>query len=86
MENKRKKFSPEQKVNLLRLHLIEKEPVSNICDRHGLAPNVFYQWQKMFFENGAAAFTQSGARCTNNNVKELERQTTLSVAECTIEV
>ena len=32
MANKRKKFSPEEKVRLLRLHLIEKEPVSDICD------------------------------------------------------
>ena len=54
MANKRKKFSPEQKVRLLRLHLIEKEPVSDICDRNGLNPNVFYRWQKIFFENGAA--------------------------------
>ncbi len=73
MANKRKKFSPEQKVKLLRLHLIEKEPVSDICDRHGLAPNVFYRWQKMFFENGAAAFAQSDVRGTDNGVKKLER-------------
>ena len=34
MANKCKRFSPEGKVRLLRLHLIEKEPVSDICDRH----------------------------------------------------
>ena len=60
MANKRKKFSPEEKVSLLRLHLIEKEPVSDICDRNGLNPNVFYRWQKIFFENGTAAFAQTG--------------------------
>ena len=60
MANKRKKFSPEEKVRLLRLHLIEKEPVSDICDRHRLNPNVFYRWQKIFFENGTAAFAQAG--------------------------
>ncbi|RKY25359.1 MAG: hypothetical protein DRP83_06335 [Planctomycetota bacterium] len=49
MSTTRKNFSPEQKVRLLRLHLIEKEPVSDICDRHGLNPNVFYRWQKLFF-------------------------------------
>ncbi len=35
MANKGKKFSPDEKVRLLRLHLIEKEPVSDIRDRHG---------------------------------------------------
>ena len=74
MANKRKKFSPEEKVRLLRLHLIEKEPVSDICDRHGLNPNVFYRWQKIFFENGATAFAQTGTGRKNSNAKKLERQ------------
>jgi len=39
MANKRKKFSPEEKVRLLRLHLVEKVPVSDICDQHGLNPS-----------------------------------------------
>ncbi len=40
MANKRKKYSAEEKVRLLRLHLLEKELVSDICDRHELKPNV----------------------------------------------
>lgn len=74
MSTKRKKFSPEQKVKLLRLHLIEKEPVSDICDRYGLNPTVFYRWQKLFFENGAVAFAQSGKGVADKGVKKLERQ------------
>ena len=74
MANKRKKFSPEEKVRLLRLHLIEKEPVSDICDRHGLNPNVFYRWQKIFFENGAAAFAQTGTGRKNGHSKTLENK------------
>ncbi len=74
MANKRKKFSPEEKVRLLRLHLIEKEPVSDICDRHGLNPNVFYRWQKIFFENGTAAFAQAGTGRKDSSAKKLERQ------------
>jgi transposase-like protein len=74
MAKKRKKFSSEEKVRLLRLHLIEKEPVSDICDRHGLNPNVFYRWQKLFFENGAAAFAQVGTGRKDSGDKKLERQ------------
>ena len=68
-----KKFSPEEKVRLLRLHLIEKEPVSDICDRHGLNPNMFYRWQKQFFENGAVAFANERK---GNQTKKLERKNT----------
>ena len=74
MANKRKKFSPEEKVRLLRLHLVEKEPVSDICDRHSLNPNVFYRWQKIFFENGAITFNQTGTGRKDSHAKKLERQ------------
>ena len=74
MSSKRKKYSAEAKVRLLRLHLIEKEPVSDICDRHGLNPNVFYRWQKLFFENGAAAFNQAGNGRKDIQAKRLEEK------------
>ena len=38
--------------------MLEKEPVSNLCDEVELQPTVFYRWQKEFFENGASAFEQ----------------------------
>jgi transposase-like protein len=74
MAKKYKKFSPEEKVRLLRLHLIEKEPVSDICDRHGINPNNFYNWQKVFFENGAAAFAQNGNGRKDSHSKILENR------------
>ena len=52
----RRRFTAEQKVAILKEHLVDKVPVSQVCDRHGLNPTGFYRWQKEFFENGAAAF------------------------------
>jgi transposase-like protein len=62
MARQRRHFTPEQKVALLRLHLLEKKPVSDICQEHDLNVNLFYLWQKQFFENGAAAFANPGKR------------------------
>ena len=59
---KNKKFSGEQKVSILRKHLVEKEPVSKVCDEYGIQPTVFYRWQKEFFENGASAFEKSNTK------------------------
>lgn len=56
MRKSRKRYTPQEKVAVLRRHLIEKEPVSKLCDELKLQPTVFYRWQKEFFENGAAAF------------------------------
>ena len=74
MAKKRKRFSAEEKVRLLRLHLIEKQPVSEVCDDNGLNPNVFYRWQKQFFESGAAAFDLARNGRKDGKVKKLERQ------------
>jgi len=52
----RKNFTPEQKVAIVRRHLLEKVPVSDLCDELGIQPTQYYQWQKQFFENGAGAF------------------------------
>ena len=61
MKKQRKHYTPEEKVAILRRHLLEKEPISKLCDELGLQPTVFYRWQKEFFENGAAAFQAKGA-------------------------
>jgi transposase len=56
MANKRRQFSAAEKVVILRRHLLDQVPVSDLCDELGLNPNVFYRWQKEFFEHGTAAF------------------------------
>ena len=56
MAKKRKNYTDEEKVVILRRHLLEKVAVSDLCDEYQLNPNVFYHWQKQFFENGTAAF------------------------------
>jgi transposase len=53
---KRRQFSPEQKMAILRRHLLEDVPVSDLCDEYQLQPTVFYAWQKQLFENGGVVF------------------------------
>ena len=66
MKQKRKNYSPEEKVRIVRLHLLEGKPVSDLCEEHGIHPTLFYQWQKQLFEKGTAAFTpQSPSRVVN---------------------
>src|ERR1700738_3597077 len=70
MKKKRRHHSAEQKVTILRRHLLEKVPISDLCEEFGLQPTVFYRWQKEFFENGAAAFQHKGR---SNQPAEQER-------------
>ena len=66
----RKHYSSAEKVALLRRHLVEKVPVSDLCEEHDLNVNVFYNWQKQFFENGVAAFERSGKSRHSEDAKD----------------
>src|ERR1700691_4316328 len=73
-QNGRRHFSPEDKMKMLRLHLLEGVPISEVCERHQIIPTQFYQWQKTFFENGAAAFAKTaGARVTSQAEQKMAR-------------
>src|SRR5579884_2413626 len=53
MENHDKRqYTAEEKVAILRRHLIEKVTVPDLCDEYHLHPSVFYRWLKQFFETG----------------------------------
>ena len=52
----RRHFSGPEKVAVLKRHLVDKIPVSDLCDELDIYPNQFYGWLKEFFENGHAAF------------------------------
>ena len=62
MVKHRKHYTPEEKVSILRRHLVEKVPVSDLCQEQKLQPTVFYRWLKEFFENGATAFQRDSDR------------------------
>ena len=69
MKKERKHYTAEEKVAILLRHLVEQVPVSELCDKLGLQPTVFYRWQKEFFENGAVAF-QRKARANQGAEQE----------------
>ena len=62
MKKKRKRYTPQEKVAIMKRHPMDNIPVSDLCDEHELHPNVFYRWQNQFFEGGAAAFEQESSR------------------------
>ena len=76
--SQRKQFLPEQKVAMIRRHLIENVPVSDLCDEFKIHATQYYNWQKQFFENGESAFarrpnTANLKRQQNSQDKKIER-------------
>lgn len=73
MSRTRKNYTPEEKVAILKRHLVERVPVSDLCDELGLSPTLFYGWQKQLFENGAAAFQKTGRRQADRRDQRIEK-------------
>ena len=78
MAKERRRFEAAEKVKIIREHLLDGKPLSEVCEKHGIAPTQFYQWQKTFFENGTAAFEPKKAAVREyeleNKLKQLDKK------------
>lgn len=75
-KRERRNFTPQEKVAILKKHLVDKVPVSQVCEEYQIQSTIFYQWLKRFFENGTAAFEkpEKVSDGQQRRVEELERK------------
>jgi transposase-like protein len=74
---KRRYLTPEQKIAILKAHLVDKKTVSDLCDEHGIQPSQFYRWQQEFFERGKLVFenhTEKPSTALERKVTALEEK------------
>mgnify|MGYP000277124370 CR=1 FL=1 len=71
----RRNFNPSEKVKIVKEHLLEKVPVSELCEREDIKPNQFYDWQKKLFSNGERAFEAENRRKEKKLEDELLKKT-----------
>jgi transposase len=62
MSAPRRRFGTDQKAIILKRYLVDKVPISDLCDEYGIKPNQVYTWQKALFEHAEAAFQEAGGR------------------------
>lgn len=77
MARSRKRYSSQEKAAILREHLIDHAPVSDLCDKHGIQPTLFYTWQRALFENLPSLFergARSSAKQSNGQVEKLQKK------------
>ncbi len=72
MSNSKRKFTAEQKVRILREHLENQVPVSTICKRYHLHPNVFYRWKKQLFEGALESFSSKQRKSSEVQISLLQ--------------
>jgi transposase len=67
----RRHFTTEQKVEILRRHMVDKVPASDLCNELGIQPSVFYQWQRQVHDNLAGALTTPTTTGPSRREKDL---------------
>jgi len=70
--SKRKHLTPEQKVAIVRRHLLENVPVSDLCDEYGIHPTQYYAWQKQLFENGSSGFERRANKANQRRTQDAQ--------------
>lgn len=70
MTRSRRQFTANEKAAVVRRHLVDKVPVSDLCDELGLQPTQIYTWQKLLFENAALAFLKPGKQDRQQDLKD----------------
>jgi len=66
----RRHFTGQEKVAILRRHLVDKVAVSDLCEEHRINPTLFYRWQKDLFEQGAVVFDAPKGRARNGRLED----------------
>ena len=70
----RRQFSAQEKVEILRLHLLEHKPISEVCEQYQLNPTVFYRWQKDLFDHGTAAFDRAENGSADRTARKVQKE------------
>jgi transposase len=76
MSKKRKQYNSQEKMTILRKHLLEGIAVSDVCEEYGIQPSVFYRWQKTLFEQGSQVFErgQGGQGKQQRQIEALQQK------------
>ena len=71
----RRKFSAEEKIQLVLEGLRGEMSVSELSRREGISPSVYYRWSKAFLEAGKNGLTRDTHRdATSDEVRQLKEE------------
>ena len=62
MYTQRRRFGTDQTATILKRYLVDKVPISDLCDEFGIKPNQIYAWQNILVDNLEAIFHPAAKR------------------------
>lgn len=71
MSKMRRKFTKEQKLEIVNMSLEDNQSVSEIAERFAISPNVIYTWRRQYVQYTDNAFPGHGKILGTEQEKEL---------------
>ncbi len=73
--NQRKQISAQQKVIILREHLENNVPLSELGEKYGVHINLLYRWKKELFEGAIDTFARKHEKQSKAETRAADRLT-----------
>jgi len=68
------RYTPEQKVRIVKEALTTDLGVSGVCRKYGISSGLFYKWQEKFFEGALEGFRQGKGGPSSAELRKMEAQ------------
>lgn len=70
---KRKAYTAEEKLSIVKEHLVGKKSVSDLCEKYAIVPSLFYKWQQALFDNGAPALEKKNGAQKQRESRQVQK-------------
>lgn len=70
----RKRYTSAEVIAILRKHLVDGVPVSEVCTEAGMNPTQFYRWRAQLFGGGAVVFDRKSDRAESRAVDAADQE------------
>jgi len=69
---RRRRWSAAEKLRIVEETLDERESISVVARRNGVAPNLLYRWRRLMLDGGSVAVTGDDEVTGNRAVRQME--------------
>lgn len=83
---KRRKWTPQQKLQIVIQGLRGDIPVSQLCTRHGINQTQYYQWKDRLLKDGSKLFDHGGPDHEAERLKRENQQLKGIIGDLTVEL
>ena len=73
MSKIRRKYTKEQKLEIVKLSLEEDQSVVQLAERYDISANTIYNWRSKYFKYNAEAFPGHGNKTMTEEQREIAR-------------